>query len=109
MNPYVLLIGNQELVVNIVAKPLGKIIFNNPLSITYPGKQEVVLNVPNWLRCTPDRDFTMETSKITMILMPTSNLKDSYIKIITDYHEAAKKAREAAAKTKDAPKEAVSK
>lgn len=105
MKPYILIIGNQEFVVNVVANALDRIIFNHPLAITYPKPKEILLNTPKWLWCTPDRDFTIEKSKITMILAPTNNLKASYIQIVNDLNESAKKAQAEAEKSEDAPAE----
>jgi hypothetical protein len=103
MNPYVIIIGNQELIVNIVANNLDRIIFNNPLQITYPKDKEIILNAPTWLRCTHDRDFSIEKSKVVMILNPTKNLKTSYIDIVTKLHKAQQDLKESIEKSKEAP------
>lgn len=104
MSPHLLLIGDQELIVNVIANNIDRLIFTSPLTILHPQPQDMVLSVPSWLRCTPDKHFTIEKMKITMILTPTDKLKDAYIKIINEFTEAQKKNAEEA-KTKQAPPE----
>jgi hypothetical protein len=84
MRPYVLVIDNYELVANIISDNLDAVIFDNPLVVNHKSPTEMSLELPQWLKLTPARSFTVDKSKITMILEPTPNLTKSYTGIISD-------------------------
>lgn len=91
MNVFILLVDGSQLVVDVINNNIDHVVFQNPLELTSPKPNEVVLNVPMWIRCTPDRHFVVNKNKISMILNPTENLKKSYTDIIESFKENAKK------------------
>jgi hypothetical protein len=84
MNPRVILITNEDLIVDILEDNHKEIIFKNPLSITYTSENTLTLEVPKWILCTTQRIFRINKRKLAMDLEPTPNLSKTYIELITN-------------------------